>query len=187
MNSKAFKAKPKSAHDIGDPSLLSKPIQKPDSSDSSDSSESNDEEGEQVGEKPSVNLDSIKSKLKKKAVESASSVTSSIDKSTAKLSDREIKKKATQEEIKRIQRELAGKDKAENDRKEVLKEKKEEAEVVVKYKEDINKYEHLKKKLDTATKKSKSKEDKVILFQGLVFSLSLFILIGLINLRLWSC
>ncbi len=98
-----------------------------------------------------------------------------------------MKKKATQEEIKRIQRELAGKDKAENDRKEVLKEKKEEAEVVVKYKEDINKYEHLKKKLDTATKKSKSKEDKVILFQGLVFSLSLFILIGLINLRLWSC
>ncbi len=170
MISKAFKAKPKSAHDIGDPSLLSKPIQKPDSSDSSDSSESNDEEAEQVGDKPSVNLDSIKSKLKKKPVESTSSVTSSsgVDKSAAKLSDKEMKKKATQEEIKRIQRELAGKDKAENDRKEVLKEKKEEAEVVVKYKEDINKYEHLKKKPDAAAKKAKSKEDKVILFQGLV-------------------
>ena len=154
MSLKAFKAKPKSAHDIGDPSLLSKPTQKPASSES-------DSEGEEpVAQKASVDLKSIKSKFKKKADESASK--SSIDKPSVKLIDKEIKKKETQEEIKRIQRELAGKDKAESDRKEVLKEKKEETEVVVKYKEDINKYEHLKKKTDDAAKKSKCKEDRVI-------------------------
>ena len=61
-----------------------------------------------------------------------------------------VLRKETQDEIKRLQKELAFDKKMskEEDKlvKEKEKEKKEEVEVVLKYKEDVEKYEHLKNK-----------------------------------------
>jgi hypothetical protein len=71
-------------------------------------------------------------------------------------------RKQTQDEIKKIQKELASGQKKkleeETEKNEKEKEKKEEAEIVLKYKEDKEKYEHLKKK-----KVKNTKEDKVSL------------------------
>lgn len=158
-----YKSKSKSAHDIGDPSLLSNKLEKPEkNSSSSGSSESESDEEQMVSEKKSsasIDLDSIKSKLKKKN-EMTRAKLNETARNTEKLNEKDVKKSQTKEEIKRIQRELAGKDKAENNRKEEMKEKKEETKIVKEYKEDVEKYEHLKKK--KVTTKVKSKEEKTL-------------------------
>ncbi len=157
MSFKELKAKPKSAHDIGDPSLLSRPSQKEIDSNSSDS-----DREEPVFEKAPVNLDSIKSKLNKKADKSTTENVG--EKPPKNLIDKQIKKKEIQEEIRQIQRELVGKQKTNSDLKELTKEKTEDVEVVLKYKEEISKYEHLRKRSKTLSKESKNKEEMVNLF-----------------------
>lgn len=154
--SKEFKEKPKSAHDIGDPSLLSKKI---DSKPKDDEEKSEDEIEETNTSK--VDIESIKSKLKKKQeLKDSTKIESKNDK--IKESDPDLIRKKTQEEIKKLEKELstakkvAEKEESEQDKKTDLK--KEEIEVVEKYKQEVEKYEHLKN-----VKKAKShKEDKTL-------------------------
>ena len=70
-----------------------------------------------------------------------------------------ILRKKTQDEIKKIQKELSNKDKDDTKKKEEIEEKKEEGKIVKEYKEDVEKYEHLRNR----KKNEKKKEDKVIL------------------------
>ncbi|CAF0976799.1 unnamed protein product [Brachionus calyciflorus] len=164
--SKDLKVK-KSAHDIGDPRLLSKKVIEDDDfkkKRKNESSSSDDSDVEKaLSPKPksdlkqSVNLESIKSKLKKKDEKSDKN-----KKEALPIDDKEFKKKQTQDEIKKLEKELLEKKKksAEENLKKVeeLKEKKTETEVFKKYKDDVEKYEHLKNR-----NKSKSgKEDKTL-------------------------
>ena len=98
---KVFKTKAKSAHDIGDPSLLAKKLDDLKSDDSSDESSSGSEDNaEQRGEvsKKQVNIDAIKSKLKRSnesttsKQKSDSKANQSSSKAEEKLSEAELKK-----------------------------------------------------------------------------------------------
>ena len=113
----------------------------------SDESESDKEEILQSEIKPRADIDSIKSKLKKKEEPKEVSKESST-KITSKETEADIKRKKTQEEIKLLQRELldSGKKEKEEENKKKDKEinKKEEIEVVKNYKQEVERYEHLK-------------------------------------------
>ena len=128
--SKTLKSKPKSAHDIGDPSLLSKKVVEEDKSgrrsDSSDESGSESEEKRGAVEKKpeAVKIDEIKSKLERKAAEMASKSSSSQKADKKPISEEDQKRKDTQEEIRRIQRELADGRKQKRDEDDKIEEKK---------------------------------------------------------------
>ncbi|RNA39462.1 peptidyl-prolyl cis-trans isomerase CWC27 -like protein [Brachionus plicatilis] len=153
--SKDLKVK-KSAHDIGDPLLVSKKAIVEEEMAKTAKELSQEKEKPKEENKKCVNIDDIKSKLKKKdeKVEKHSIQSSEIN-------EKEQKKKVTQEEIKKLEKELLEKKKKsaeeKNVKQEQLKEKETETEVFKQYKEDVRKYEHLKKK-----KLKSGKEDKTI-------------------------
>lgn len=162
--------KAKSAHDVGDPTLLSKKLDEKNvkysnSSNNSSDSDSGNEGNNQAASKKSVDLNEIKAKLKKKEDElkrSAQKITNDEIRNVEK-DEKAIKKKQTKEEIKKIQKELLNKDKVESDLKKVVEEKKEEKLIVKEYKEDVEKYDHLRKgKVDQSKKSKKNKEDKTL-------------------------
>ena len=79
------------------------------------------------------------------------------------------KRKQTQEEIKRLQKELASKEKKEMEDKKAVEVKKEEVKIVKEYKEDIEKYAGLKRVKRDLDQTKRNKEDKVIGFFGYIF------------------
>lgn len=155
----------KSAHDIGDPRLISKKviedeenIKRKEDSTSSDDDEISKKRSDKktiVGKK-SVDIESIKSKLKKKDDKD-----DQHKRETSKVDEKELKKKETLDEIKKLEKELleSKKKSVEENLKseEKHKEKKMESEVFKQYKEDVEKYQHLKNR-----KLKSAKEDKTL-------------------------
>lgn len=151
----SYKSKPKSAHDVGDPSLVAKKLANEISSNETSSSDSGDEKTT----KSSVDLDSIKSKLKKRGDKFNNGQTIP-EKPAEKLDEKEMLKNQTRDEIKKIQRELSSKGRDQIGADETQEQIK-ESQIVKEYKEDVEKYEHLKKK-SLKGKKEKGKEDKTL-------------------------
>jgi peptidyl-prolyl cis-trans isomerase SDCCAG10 len=176
----SVKFKSKSAHDINDPYLISKEESESESEYESES-ESDEPKRKKLQkrkdlntneyEAKSVDLDNIRSKLSKRSVndndDKPNGKESANAQSLVKMDEKQLKMyvKKTQDEIKRLEKELSSDQKSrlvqEKANAEKEKEQKVDTEVVLKYKEEIDKYEHLKKQTTKKTAKS-AKEEKTL-------------------------